>query len=324
MNKESVHFVEIVCSDPDNKNSNEGPDSKIINSDLGRGNIKSDKQIDSNDKDISSLNNMNKESVHFVEIVCSDLIRKNTEEGSVNKIINTEQDSLNIKSMHGNKINSGHKIIFSAPEKMKIEDFLGIVDKVTNCRNIQSMQEKESFNIVQGLGSIGLVHDNKTINSSHDNRNIQSMDNKNNNMENKGNRGITNSRQEEKVSEFEDGWMFPRMCMIPSREMNLFNGKYNIASIQQDDEKKMEVSLDTSQYRPDELSVSVSEGTVSVEGKHEEKAEDGSKMVSRQFVRKYTLPAGAKPQDVSSNLSSDGSLLISAGRTNPIVEVKIF
>ena len=130
------------------------------------------------------------------------------------------------------------------------------------------------------------------------------------------------------LNKWENGWMFPRRWMLPSlknefADMNLFSGKDSeVIRVKQDD-NKMEVSLDTSQYRPDELSVSVSEGTVSVEGKHEEKAEDGSKMVSRQFVRKYTLPAGAKPQDVSSNLSSDGSLLISAGRTNPIIEVKI-
>ena len=79
----------------------------------------------------------------------------------------------------------------------------------------------------------------------------------------------------------------------------------------------MEVSLDTSGYRPDELSVSVSGGVVTVEGKHEEKAEDGSKMVSRQFLRKYTLPSGAKPEDVVSNLSSDGVLVITANKAAP-------
>ena len=86
----------------------------------------------------------------------------------------------------------------------------------------------------------------------------------------------------------------------------------------------MEVSLDTSAYRPDELSVSVSGGVVTVEGKHEEKAEDGSKMVSRQFLRKYTLPRGAKPEDVISNLSSDGVLVITANKAAPpAFDVKI-
>jgi crystallin alpha B len=54
------------------------------------------------------------------------------------------------------------------------------------------------------------------------------------------------------------------------------------------------------------------------------------RFVSRQFVRKYSLPEGCQPEQVSSNLSSDGVLLITApkkpvqpaitdlGRTVPI------
>merc|ERR1712223_2063363 len=48
------------------------------------------------------------------------------------------------------------------------------------------------------------------------------------------------------------------------------------------------------------------------EGKHEEKAEDGTKMVSRMFSRKYTLPAATKQEEVASNLSPDGVLVITA------------
>merc|ERR1712002_472094 len=83
-----------------------------------------------------------------------------------------------------------------------------------------------------------------------------------------------------------------------------------------EDESKMEVSLDTSQYRPDELKVSVEKGVVTVEGKHEEKAEDGSKMVSRMFSKKYTLPADAKDEDVVSKLSSEGVLIITAPKNS--------
>merc|ERR1711915_953023 len=79
-----------------------------------------------------------------------------------------------------------------------------------------------------------------------------------------------------------------------------------------EDDTKMEVSLDTAQYRPDELKITVDKGVVCVEGRHEEKAEDGSKMVSRSFSRKYTLPKDAKAEDVVSNLSSDDVLVITA------------
>merc|ERR1712042_197589 len=101
--------------------------------------------------------------------------------------------------------------------------------------------------------------------------------------------------------------------------MNLFREKDSEVIRVKEDEKKMEVSLDTSQYRPDELKVSVAGGAITVEGKHEEKAEDGTRMVSRQFVRKYTLPAGAKPEDVVSNLSSDGVLVVTANKANPAI-----
>ena len=130
------------------------------------------------------------------------------------------------------------------------------------------------------------------------------------------------------LEKWENGWMFPRRWMLPSlknefKDMNLFKDKDSEVIRVKEDEKKMEVSLDTSAYRPDELNVSVSGGVVTVEGKHEEKAEDGSKMVSRQFHRKYTLPSGAKPEDVVSNLSSDGVLVISANKAPPAIGVKI-
>ena len=130
----------------------------------------------------------------------------------------------------------------------------------------------------------------------------------------------------------EKDWMmpFPRRWMMPSsffkdfKDMDVFQSKDSEVIRVKEDDAKMEVSLDTSQYRPDELNVSVSGGVVTIEGKHEEKAEDGSKMVSRQFARKYTLPSGAKPQDVISNLSSDGVLVVTAKKAAPYaIDVKI-
>merc|ERR1712241_135784 len=124
-------------------------------------------------------------------------------------------------------------------------------------------------------------------------------------------------RQDSK-SRWESGWMFPRRWMLPAlntdfpSNMELFKTKDSEVIRVKEDESKLEVSLDTSQYRPDELSVAVSEGVLVVEGKHEEKAEDGSKMVSRSFSRKYSLPATAEADQVASNLSSDGVLVITA------------
>merc|ERR1711872_277950 len=105
-------------------------------------------------------------------------------------------------------------------------------------------------------------------------------------------------QRQNSLAKWENGWMFPRRWMLPSlksefRDMDLFKEKDSEVIRVKNDDKKMEVSLDTSQYRPDELNVSIADGAVTIQGKHEEKAEDGTKMVSRQFVRKYTLPAGA-------------------------------
>ncbi len=79
-----------------------------------------------------------------------------------------------------------------------------------------------------------------------------------------------------------------------------------------DDEKTFEVSLDTHNFRPDEIKVDVVNKVLKVEGRHEEKSEDGSKYISRQFIRKYTLPEECPSDEVVSNLSADGVLLITA------------
>jgi HSP20 family molecular chaperone IbpA len=134
-------------------------------------------------------------------------------------------------------------------------------------------------------------------------------------------------RQDSSLERWENSWMFPRRWMLPSLKselgsLDLFKGKDSEVIRTKEDNEKMEVSLDTAQYRPDELKVRVEGDMICVEGKHEEKAEDGSRMVARQFLRKYTLPQGARPEDVTSNLASDGVLVITALKNNPAIESK--
>merc|ERR1711955_197473 len=141
-----------------------------------------------------------------------------------------------------------------------------------------------------------------------------------------GNQERAIPRQDSK-SRWEDGWMFPRRWMLPSiaaplKDMDLFQTPDSEVIRVKEDDSKMEVSLDTAQYRPDELKVTVANGAVTVEGKHEERAEDGSRMVSRSFSRKYTLPHGSTGEDVVSNLSSDGVLVITASKNNPAITHK--
>merc|ERR1719219_276771 len=68
------------------------------------------------------------------------------------------------------------------------------------------------------------------------------------------------------------GWMMPRKWMMPSmftsdfaKQLDLFQTKDSEVIRVKDDDDKFEVSLDTSQYRPDELRVNVENGVISVE-----------------------------------------------------------
>jgi len=115
-------------------------------------------------------------------------------------------------------------------------------------------------------------------------------------------------------------WMMPKLfddnlsSLVEMKDSNLLSMK--------NDDTKMEISLNTSGYKPNELKVNVSDGEISIEGKHEEKSEEGHTMVSRQFSRKYTLPAEAKLAEVVSNLSQDGVMVITVPKEKKIQEVK--
>jgi len=140
----------------------------------------------------------------------------------------------------------------------------------------------------------------------------------------------SSQRRETNKSSFDDSpmtsnWLLPRKWMMPK----LFDEKFpsfdmndsNLISMK-DEENKMELSLNTAGYKPDELKVQVKEGVLKVEGKHEEKTEDGHVMVSRQFSRSYGLPTGAKREEVVSNLSQDGVMVITIPKEKKIQELK--
>merc|ERR1712107_386322 len=97
-----------------------------------------------------------------------------------------------------------------------------------------------------------------------------------------------------------DGWM------IPSRSQNTFKefkSMFNQDETKvEEDETKMEVKISASEYKPEELKVSVQSGQLLVEGKHEEKKEDGSAYVMRSFSRSYTLPKEARTRWCPSSL----------------------
>merc|ERR1712107_409143 len=84
----------------------------------------------------------------------------------------------------------------------------------------------------------------------------------------------------------------------------------------EEDNTRMEVRIDASEYKPEELKVSVQSGRLLVEGRHEEKKEDGSGYIQRSFSRSYTLP-NEEADKMVSNLSSEGVLVISTPKSAP-------
>ncbi|XP_026487011.1 alpha-crystallin A chain-like [Vanessa tameamea] len=77
------------------------------------------------------------------------------------------------------------------------------------------------------------------------------------------------------------------------------------------DTEKFQVNVDVQHFAPNEISVKIVDGFVTVEGKHEEKRDEHG-YISRQFVRRYALPQGCLADVVESKLSSDGVLTITA------------
>merc|ERR1712046_182875 len=92
--------------------------------------------------------------------------------------------------------------------------------------------------------------------------------------------------------------------MVPSR--NLDNQFKEFRSLFNKEEAKAE-----------ELKVSVQSGSLLVEGRHEEKKEDGSGFIQRSFSRSYTLPKEAEADKMVSNLSSEGVLVITTPKSAP-------
>ncbi|KAG8228850.1 hypothetical protein J437_LFUL008346 [Ladona fulva] len=78
-----------------------------------------------------------------------------------------------------------------------------------------------------------------------------------------------------------------------------------------------EVMLDVQQFRPEEISVKTVDNSIVVEGKHEEKRDEHG-FVSRHFIRRYVLPQGISPGTVTTSLSSDGVLTITAPKALPM------
>ena len=65
-----------------------------------------------------------------------------------------------------------------------------------------------------------------------------------------------------------------------------------------------QVNLDVQQFRPEEVTVKVSDNFLVVEGKHDERGDEHG-YISRHFIRRYRLPENVNPDAITSSLSSD-------------------
>jgi len=116
-------------------------------------------------------------------------------------------------------------------------------------------------------------------------------------------------------------WMIPRQWMMPRLLDHSFPQMKDCHLLgQEEDETKLEISLNTVGYKPEELKVNVCQDEVRVEGRHEEKNEEGKMMVRRQFVRRYTLPQEADRASIVSNLSQDGVMVITVPKLEKATE----
>lgn len=90
--------------------------------------------------------------------------------------------------------------------------------------------------------------------------------------------------------------------------MNWMQEEYRTFDRTVSTDKAFEVFLGINGFQPSDLKVSVDDGYVVVRGNHEETSEDGSKFVSRQFVRRHLLPKETDLDRVKSTLM-DGNVL---------------
>ncbi|KAK2844413.1 hypothetical protein Q5P01_011072 [Channa striata] len=78
------------------------------------------------------------------------------------------------------------------------------------------------------------------------------------------------------------------------------------------DETGFTVRVDVKHFNPEDLMVKVTGDFVEVQGKHEEKKQDGSGFTTRQFNRRYRIPKEVNAMALESAVSPDGILIISA------------
>merc|ERR1712013_747057 len=105
------------------------------------------------------------------------------------------------------------------------------------------------------------------------------------------------------------------------RSLFAANSEQNGVSRVQYDDDTYKILVNVESYKPEELVIKTIDNTVHVEATHQEKTSDGRSYSTKSFNQSFTLPRGVNPDLVSSALSKEGILTISAPLPQPVKSV---
>merc|ERR1712106_404096 len=96
------------------------------------------------------------------------------------------------------------------------------------------------------------------------------------------------------------------------RSLFAANSEQNGISRVQYDGDSYKILVNVEKFKPEELVIKTVDNAVIVEAKHEEKTSEGRSYSTQSFNQSFTLPRGVNPESVTSALSKEGVLTISA------------
>merc|ERR1712106_191929 len=116
---------------------------------------------------------------------------------------------------------------------------------------------------------------------------------------------------------FDDRSIFDRdrsHSLFDRDDRSLFaaNSEQNGISRVQYDDDTYKILVNVEKFKPEELVIKTVDNAVIVESKHEEKTSEGRSYATQSLNQSFTLPRGVNPESVTSALSKEGVLTISA------------
>jgi len=109
-----------------------------------------------------------------------------------------------------------------------------------------------------------------------------------------------------------------RSSLFDDRSLFATNSDQNGVSKVQYDEENYKILINVDKYKPEHIQIKTVDNTVVVEAKNEEKTSDGRSFATQSFNQSFTLPRGVNPEQVTSALSREGVLTISAPLPRPV------